>query len=161
MNLRRPESGVTLFEMLIVVALIGLLAGISFPAMSSGVDSIRLRSASDSIATFFNEGLNRAGEHQELVEITISKPDRTLIMHSSEPGFERRLQLEDGVTIGRILPENPEAEEEPMRHFVLYPDGSVPRFGIEIVNARGAGRLVSVDPITGVPQVQQLETAEK
>jgi len=39
------RRGVTLLEMLIVVALIGLLAGITFPAVTSGIDSLRLNSA--------------------------------------------------------------------------------------------------------------------
>ena len=39
------RQGVTLLEMLIVVALIGLLAGISFPSVSAGLETLRLASA--------------------------------------------------------------------------------------------------------------------
>jgi len=36
------SRGVTIVEMLIVVTIIGLIAGISFPAVTSGIDSLRL-----------------------------------------------------------------------------------------------------------------------
>jgi hypothetical protein len=45
--------------------------------------------------------------------------------------------------------------EETSRSFLLYPDGSVPRLGVELVNRRGVHRIVHVDPITGVPLVEQ------
>ena len=41
-NLVPTRRGVTLVEMLIVVAIVGLIAGISFPAVSSGLESLRL-----------------------------------------------------------------------------------------------------------------------
>ena len=44
----KTEAGVTLVELVVVVALIALLVGISFPAMSSGVDSLRLNAATNS-----------------------------------------------------------------------------------------------------------------
>jgi hypothetical protein len=138
------------------VALIGLLAGITFPAISAGVDSLRLTSASDSIVSFFNEGLNRAERRQQVVEVSISKSDRALSMHSSEPGFERKLDLPEGISVVAVLPELPQNDDAP-RHFLLYPGGAVPRFGIEIANSRDVHRIVRVDPITGVPQVEQVE----
>ena len=39
---QRPESGVTLIEMTVVVLLISLVVGIAFPALTSGIDSLRL-----------------------------------------------------------------------------------------------------------------------
>jgi prepilin-type N-terminal cleavage/methylation domain-containing protein len=154
--MKRASGGVTLIEMLIVMAIIGLLAGISFPAVSSGIDSLRLSSASDAVVSFLNAGLNRAERRQQLVEIVVSKADRSLTMRSSEPGFLRRIELPEGVTIVSILPESPD-EREPGRSFVLYPGGAVPRLGLELANRRGVRRIVRVDPITGAPRIERLE----
>lgn len=150
------RRGVTLIEMLIVVAIVGLLAGISFPAVTSGIDSIRLASASDSIVSFVNAGLNRAERRQQLIEITVSKTDRSLTMRSSEPGFLRKVGLPDGVSIVSILPEGPD-ERETARRFVLYPGGVVPSIGIELANRKGTRRIVRVDPITGAPKIERPE----
>jgi len=43
----------------------------------------------------------------------------------------------------------------------LLPGGNVPRIGIEIVNRKGLRRLVRVNPMTGVPEVQMLETSQE
>ncbi len=150
----QPARGVTLIEMLIVVALIGILVGVTFPSVSSGVETLRLNAAADSLVTFFNEALNRAERRQQVVEITISKTGRKLLMHSSEPHFERRVELPQGVTIRAVLPPI-QGDPEAPRTFALLPGGAVPRFGIEIANSRNARRIVRVDPITGVPQIER------
>jgi len=38
----RPTSGVTLIEMLVVVAVIGIVVSVSIPSVSAGLDSVRL-----------------------------------------------------------------------------------------------------------------------
>ena len=154
-RLRRVQAGVTLVELLIVVALVGLLVGITFPSISAGLDSLRLTSAADSLAGFFNAALVRAERRQQPLEVTISKTDRVLSMRSTEPGFLRRLEMPEGVLIRAVLPELP--VDAPVRSFLLYPGGTVPRVGVEIENQRGARRLVRLDPITGVPQVERPE----
>ena len=150
------QEGVTLMEMLVVVSLVGLLAAISYPAVSSGIDSLRLTSASESIASFLNAALNRAERRQQVMEISISKAERALWLRSSEPGYVRKLELPDGVAIARVLPEVPEEGDQP-RRILLHPAGAIPRFGVELVNRKGARRIVRVDPITGVPRVVRLE----
>lgn len=152
---RQPARGVTLIEMLIVVALVGLLVGITFPAVSSGIDTLRLNSATDSVVGLFNEAVIRADRRQQVVELTISRTDRTLSLRSTEPGFERKVELPQGVSILSILPEPPRPEDGP-RQFLLYPGGAVPRLGIEIVNERNVRRIVRLDPITGVPRIERV-----
>src|SRR5512136_502441 len=71
-QLTKSQNGVTLLEMLIVLGLIGLLVSISFPSVSSGVDTLRLMSASDSLAGFLNGALTRAERRQLAAEITIN-----------------------------------------------------------------------------------------
>ena len=154
--MKSSSRGVTLIEMLLVVAIVGLLAGISFPAVTSGIDSIRLASATDSVVSFFNAGLNRAERRQQLIEIAVSKTERSLTMRSSERGFLRRIELPEGIVIVSILPEGQD-EKDGGRRFVLYPGGVVPRIGLELANRKGTRRIVRVDPITGVPQIERVE----
>jgi prepilin-type N-terminal cleavage/methylation domain-containing protein len=152
----RRSSGVTLIEMMVVVALISLMIGISFPAITSGIDSLRLKAATNSVVSFLDAGLSRAERRQQVVEITISKPDNSIEMQSSEAGFTRKLQMPEGVSIVQVLPllpENPDA----VRSFFLYPGGTVPPFGVQLINRRNVQRVVRVDPITGVPRIEAPE----
>ena len=47
------------------------------------------------------------------------------------------------------------------RSFFLYPGGTVPRFGVVLINRRNVEKIVRVDPMTGVPQVERAEPAEQ
>ena len=155
-NAGNIDAGITLVELLVVVSLISLMIGISFPALTSGIDSLRLNGAANSVVSFFNTGLSRAERRQQVVEITISKAENSLTMRSSEPGFIRKLELPGGVAITHVIPEAPENPDAP-RTFMLYPAGAVPRFGVALVNRRNVEKIVRLDPITGVPQVEQPE----
>ena len=152
----RPASGVTLIEMMVVVALISLMVGISFPAITSGIDSMRLKAATNSVVSFLDAGLSRAERRQQVIEITISKLDNSIEMQSSEPGFSRKLQMPEGVSIVQVLPQLPENPDAP-RMFFLYPGGTVPPLGVQLINRRNVQRVVRVDPITGVPHVETVE----
>ncbi|MBI4905267.1 MAG: hypothetical protein HY820_16655 [Acidobacteria bacterium] len=136
-------------EMLIVVTLIGLMVGVSFPSVSSGVDTLRLSSGADSVASFLNAALNRAERRQQVVEVTVSKAENKLTMRSTEKGFLRELTMPAGVTV-----------ESDQRVF-LYPGGTVPRIAVELANKRGMRRLVRVDPMTGVPEIETLQEAAR
>jgi type II secretory pathway pseudopilin PulG len=152
----RPTNGITFVELLVVVAIISLMVGISFPAITSGIDSLRLNAATNGVVSFFNTGLNRAERRQQVVAITISKTENEITMRSTEPGFVRKLDIPQGVTITRIFPELPDNPDAP-RSFLLYPGGTVPRFGVQLMNRRNVERIVRVDPITGVPRVERVD----
>jgi len=132
--------------MLIVVAIVGLIAGISFPAVSSGIDSLRLSSASDSLVSFLNGALNRSERRQQVVQISISVEKNAVYLNS--PDLARELDMPTGITI--------EAVHGPPL-FLLLPGATVPRVGIQIVNRKGARRIVRVNPMTGVPEIERVE----
>jgi len=150
----RQQRGVTLIEMVIVVALLGVMVGITFPAVSSGIDSIRIASASDSVASHLNSALNYANRRQEPVLIEFSVVEDSMRVRGAQPGFDKTLEMPDGVDIRSILPPIP-ADLNTPRRFMVYPGGTVPRLGVELVNRRGARRVVRIDPITGVPQIER------
>jgi hypothetical protein len=143
--------------MLIVVGIISLIAGLTYPALTAGVDSLRLNAASRSIVSFFNTGLNRAERRQQAIQVTIDQAGNFLFMRSTDPSFARKLAMPDGVTIIKVLPEQ-QTEEVVPRVFMLYPGGTVPPFGVVLQNRRNQVRLVQLDAITGVPQVSEPAT---
>src|SRR5271157_1364348 len=154
---RPPTRGVTLVEMIIVVAIVGLIAGLSFPAISAGLDSVRLASATDSLASFLNAAVNRAERRQQPMELIISPRDNRLTLYSNEPGFERELRLPEGIAIEAVLPRNPD-DPQGVRRLILMPGATVPGIGIQIANRRGARRIVRLDPMTGFPHVESVNT---
>ena len=151
---RRPTSlrrGVTLLEMLVVVGIVSILMGVSYPSISASVDSVRLATAADSTAAFLNSALNRAEQRHQILELTISKRQNQLTLRSGDPSFLRKLELPTGIRIAEILP----GGDEEGRVFYLIPGGAAPRVGVQLVNPRGAKRTVRVDPITGAPEIER------
>jgi prepilin-type N-terminal cleavage/methylation domain-containing protein len=155
---RQNERGVTLIEILIVMAVIGLIAGISYPAVSSGLDTLRLRSTSDAIVSFLNIALDHADRRQQAVEVIVSPRENILLSRTADLGFTRNLDMPAQIHIVSVLPALPNTIDpgEP-RHFLLYPGGSVPGIGIEISTLQGRRRLVSVDPVTGSPRSEVVQ----
>jgi prepilin-type N-terminal cleavage/methylation domain-containing protein len=141
--LRNLRRGVTLIEMLLVMAIIGLMAAISFPAVNSGLDSIRLHSASDSVASFLDAAMNRADGRQQVVEILIDPQQNRLAAYSTQAGYTRTLQMPQGVTIAG----------DDQRRYLVLPGGAFPRLAVDLVNTRGAHKHIVVDPITGSPHI--------
>jgi len=147
--------GVTLMEMMVVVAIIGLIAGVSIPAVTAGIDSVRLASATNSTASFLNAAVTRAERLQQPVEVVISLQDSVISLYTNDPGFSRTLKMPAGVTIEAVLP--PEGEEpEGVRRLILLPGATVPGIGIQLAGRRGARRIVRLDPMTGYPRVESV-----
>ena len=148
------ERGVTLIEMLVVVSIIAVMGAVMMPSLTSGIDSIRLASAADNVSAFLNSAANRAERRQVLIELTVSQPENALYIRHV-PDFEKRLDLTDGIRITGVLPEIPYEQPGP-RRFMLYPGGAPPRIGVRIGSPRGAQRIVSLDPVTGVPLIERV-----
>jgi prepilin-type N-terminal cleavage/methylation domain-containing protein len=155
----RNERGVTLLEALIVVALVAMIAGLSYPAVNSGLDTLRLRSTSDSIVSFLNIALDHADRRQQAVEVVISPRENLLLSRTADMGFSRRVDLPSQIRIVSVQPALAIVSNlDETRRFLLYPGGSVPRIGIEIATVQGRRRMVSVDPVTGSPRSEALVT---
>jgi prepilin-type N-terminal cleavage/methylation domain-containing protein len=149
----RATAGVTLLEMIVVVAIIGLMVGISYPSISSGLDSIRMSSATGSVASFLNAAVTHAQRRQQPVELVISFKDHALYLYSTEPGYEKELKLPDGILIEAVLPDEDQVHGDD-RRFMLMPGGAVPGIGIQLMNTRDGHRVVRLDPMTGYPRVE-------
>ena len=152
----RGFRGVTLMEMMVVLAIIALIVGISFPSTIAGMENVRLSAGARSVAAFMNIAANRAERRQQAIELSISIKENSVTMRSPEAAFLKRLDLPPGITVRAVWPALPESTDEP-RRFLFQPGGVPPRIGIEIANRRGARRIVRLNPITGVTEIEQPE----
>jgi prepilin-type N-terminal cleavage/methylation domain-containing protein len=153
----RAERGVTLVEMLVVVTIIGLIAGVTAPSITAGLDSVRLATASQNLSTFLNAAVNRTERRQQAVEVLVLPKENRLVMYSTEAGFLRELKMPDGVRIETILPKIDDSEDaEEGRRLILMPGATAPAIGIQIVNNHGSRRIVRLDPMTGFPRVESV-----
>jgi len=148
----RGQAGITLIELLVVVAIIGVLAGISYPSIAAGIDSVRMRTATDAVSSILNHAVDHADRHQQPVEVVITPKENTISLISNEPGFQRTLTLPGGISIEAIYPQIP--EEEGPRRLMVMPGGTVPAIGVQLVNQHGARRRVRLEPMTGFPRVE-------
>jgi hypothetical protein len=143
-------------ELMVVMAIIALIVGISFPSTIAGLENLRLASGARSVAAFMNIASNRAERRQQAMELTISVKDNAIVMRSAASDFVKRLALPPGIAVRAVWPPLAEPSDEP-RRFLLQPGGIPPRIGIEIANQRGARRIVRLDPITGITRIEQPE----
>lgn len=148
-----PTRGVTLLEMVVVVSIIGLMVGLSYPSISAGMDSVRMSSATGSVASFLNSAVTHAQRRQQAVELVISPKEGILWQYSNEPGFVKEYKLPDGIMIEAVLPDFGQMPED-VRRFMLMPGGTVPGIAIQVMNRRDGHRLVKLDPMTGYPRVE-------
>lgn len=128
---------------MVVMAIIALLVGVTLPAATNGLSSIRLKGASSDVASFITSALNRAERHEQVMEIIVYPQDSKLEVDSTEPGYLRTLNMPSDVKI---------AGENPVR-ILLMPGSAPPRVVIDLFNDRGMHRIVKLDPVTGVPEV--------
>src|SRR5450432_2485970 len=154
-TVRERCRGVTLIEMMVVVAIIGLISAISYPSAAAGIDSARLVSACGSVSTFLNSAVNRVERRRQPIELIVSPKENRLTMYSAEPGFTRELPMPDGIVIEAVLPAAQGADESD-RRLILMPGATVPGIGIQLANRRGARRIVRLDPMTGFPRVESV-----
>ena len=80
----KHERGVTLVEMMIVVAIAGTMVSLVLPVFSNGLENLRLSQASDSVAAFINGALNRAERRQQAMEVTISPRENLILLRSAD-----------------------------------------------------------------------------
>jgi prepilin-type N-terminal cleavage/methylation domain-containing protein len=149
-------AGITLIEMMVVLAIIGFMVAISAPSLIAGLDSVRMASATDSIASFLNAAVNRAERRQQPIEIVISPKENRMVLYSNEPGYTRELQMPTGILLETVVPAEA-AGPDGLCRLILLPGASVPGIGVQVASTRGGKRIVRLDPMTGYPRVESVK----
>ena len=143
--------GMTLLEMLVVVAIISLVAGLSYPGVARGMERIRLRVAADDVAAFLSQAVSRADRTESPVELRFVKLQATIEMAGPNTPL-RTLRLPDGVTLSEVYPV-PEEGPQAVPTVLLLPGGAFPGLTVQLSTPSAGQRTVRLDPATGVPVI--------
>ena len=147
------QRGVTLLEMLIVVAIIATIASLSFPSLTTGLAGVRLSAASSDVAGFLTSSMNTVERREEAEAIVISPKENRVDVFTAASGEKaaRTYRPPASITI---------EGDEPHR-YMLFPGGAFPRISLILRNEKGGRRSIEIDPVTAVPQVSRLKEAPK
>jgi prepilin-type N-terminal cleavage/methylation domain-containing protein len=153
-----PRSGLTLIELLVTVALIGLMLSISYPTLTTGLDGFRLRAAVDRAGTLVQQARLAADRRQQPVQLTADPGTRQLRALAVDASWRDTLEFADGVRI--VQPKEPQS-------WMLFPGTPPPQIRLLLEAQTGSRRGFSINVFTGVaedwkgPAEQQAPAASK
>jgi Tfp pilus assembly protein FimT len=140
------EAGITLLELVIVIALLSLMAGIVAPRSARWIDNWRLRSAAERIAQTIRYARVRALYERRyyLVEI---RPGQHLV-RVGEPvsGFVRQWSLPADV---QVAEEDDNSVPPPVLRLLLSPSGALEERTLWLRNRLGRKIRLHVDFLLG------------
>ena len=141
----RGSRGITLIELLVAMAIAGMMMAIAYPSLIGGLDGVRLRTTGQSVAAFLNNAHGRAERDQAPVEVLIDPARNQMSAQSLEGNWERALNLSEGVRIAEVRP----AAEPGPRRFVMLPGVPAPGVRVRLETGRGRSLVAGLDPEIG------------
>ena len=99
----RASSGVTLLELLVVVALASILLAIVFPAVGSGLGTLELQSAAVRVAAAARYARDQAVYRQRTFQLRIDSQAGSLAVEDLEGGGQRDYQFPPSVRVAAVL----------------------------------------------------------
>ena len=150
---RRPqEAGVTLLELLIVLALLSLAVSLVAPRFGNWSDEWMLRSAAERLAQTVRYARTRAIFEQSYYLVEIDARARLVRVLNPASGFSREFALPLGVKV--------EDEENPtplVVRLLLPPSGVVGERNLWLSNRRGSKFRIHVNFLLGAPGVEAVK----
>jgi general secretion pathway protein H len=142
------DRGFTVLEILLVLLVIVLAMAITYPSLSRGSSSIRLRASARDVLNTFRYARERAITEQTEMMVVVDKTNRELIMSDSLGDDEKTYNLPDDVNIDRMALSGEEISDESMIVRFL-PNGSADAAEVTLKLDNGPQIDIVADPITG------------
>ena len=143
LSTHRSDSGITLVELLVGLAIIALILSIAWPNLTTGIDGIRLRTAVDNIAVFFTEARNMSDRLQTPVQITALPKEDRLQAVTIDGAWRNVYDLPERIHI--LVPREPGA-------VILFPGAPTPGLRLLLEAEHGAQAGLRFNIFTGVAE---------
>jgi len=150
---RRPqEAGVTLLELVIVLALLSLAVSLVAPRFGNWSDEWMLRNAAERVAQTVRYARTRAIFEQSYYVVEIDSSARLVRVFNPASDFSREFALPWGVTV-----DDGENPVPAVVRLLLPPSGVLEERNLWFTNRRGSKFRVHVDFLLGAPAVEALK----
>jgi len=149
----KKESGVTLLELLVVVALASIMLAVVFPSVGSGLTTLELRTSAQRLAAAARYARDQAVHRQTAFHLEIDSGAGRVAVMDLQGNARRAFDLPASVRVESVLPLQEEAASR-VRRFLFMPDGAAPAFVVVLANQRREMRGVS-EPLTGAAKVSE------
>ena len=146
----QPQAGMTLLELVIVIALLSLMAGIVVPRTARWIDNWRLRSAAEHIAQTVRYAHLRALYEGRYYLVEIRPGQHQVQVGEPVSGFVRQWALPSDVQVAEE--DNP--LPSPVLRLVLPPSGAVEEKTLWLQNRQGKKVRLHVDFLLGTAGVE-------
>ena len=146
----RHEAGFSLFELIVVMVLLGLVAAVILPSFTNGMEGLRLNTVARDMVTKLKQARSRAISEQKVFRVAFGSPEQEESTYSitDDYGVEvEKIELPRGFKL--IL----DPEIEPVVSF--YPNGRSSGFQLLIQNRRNYRLEVEVDRISGLAKARR------
>jgi general secretion pathway protein H len=150
---RSRNQGFTLLELLIVVLLLSVVLAVSYPSISRGSTTLRLRATGRDIFNTFRYAREKAVTEQIGMMVSVDKEKQTLVMSDDLGEGSRTYSLPDDVKILHIALGGTEILEGPLVVRFL-PNGSSDSAEVLLRSNKDSYLRIITDPITGGARIE-------
>ncbi len=146
----QPQAGMTLLELVIVIALLSLMAGIVAPRTARWIDDWRLRSAAEHIAQTVRYAHVRALYERRYYLVEVRPGQHQVLVGEPVSGFVRQWALPSDVQVAEE--DNP--VPSPVLRLILPPSGAVEERTLWLRNRQGKKVKLHLDFLVGTAGVE-------
>jgi len=148
------QQGFTLLELIVVVLIICLVLGISYPSMQRGSSMLNLQSASRDVLNTFRFARLKAVSEQTTMLLVINRDERKFELANVLGEATRAYTLPNGVNIQRMERAGGEVKDNVMT-VRFAPNGNLENVGIRLATDNGGRRMQIIsDPLGGGARVE-------
>ena len=148
------QQGFTLLELIVVVVIIALVMGISYPSLERGSSILNLQTASRDVLNTFRFARERAISEQATMLLIVDREERKLELANILGESMRAYTLPKGINIQSMVRAGSEVKDKVMT-VRFAPNGNLDNVGIRLVSDTGSRRMQIIsDPLGGGARIE-------